>query len=154
MVHPILKYALIVWCPYTNCNIHKLEMVHQVYDKTAIHPQSVYLRSCITLTDQHLNVKIWNWLWCIKWSVAKCKLKVGTISFKPHTGTQPMIFRPQSKLILTCILITLPQLDYGMDYPAVLSHLISSTYLNILDNIYKFMWSFLYYILHMEVFVQ
>jgi len=32
------------------------------------------------------------------------------------------------KLMLTCILIALPKLGYGMDYPAVLSNLITLTY--------------------------
>jgi len=92
MVHAILEYASIIWCPHTSCNIHKLEMVQhraaRFIWQTAIHPQSVYLRSCITLTYQHLkySITIWNWLWYINWFMAKSKLKVETISFKQQAA--------------------------------------------------------------------
>jgi len=61
--------------------------------------------------------------------MAKSKLKVGTISFKQQAAQGDTA----NNFMLTCILITLPHLHYGMDYPAVLLNDITSTYLS---NIY------------------
>jgi len=84
MVRPILEYASTVWCPYTSCDIHKLEMVQCRVARFMTNSYSPWVSVSEILIYQLLKnvVEISYDTVVYKWSTAKSKLKVGIVLFE------------------------------------------------------------------------